>query len=103
MTRGSSGGVITGADADTWLRDALARALEANEHGEQTAAELRAENDPERCSMQPEVSRTDQEHQPVSVILKVHQQVPGLLRHPRTRRVAGDPGQVNAPAAGPDD
>jgi transposase len=37
-------GVFAEADADGWLRDALARALEANERWEQTAAELRAEN-----------------------------------------------------------
>ena len=33
------------ADADGWLKDALARALEANERWEQLAAELRAENE----------------------------------------------------------
>jgi transposase len=37
-------GVVAEADADAWLRQALARALEANERWEQTAAELRAEN-----------------------------------------------------------
>jgi hypothetical protein len=33
--------VLAEADADAWLRDALARALEANERWVQTAAELR--------------------------------------------------------------
>jgi transposase len=37
-------GVAVEADADGWLRDALARALEANERWEQLAGELRAEN-----------------------------------------------------------
>ena len=32
------------AEADAWLRDALARALEANERWERLAAELREEN-----------------------------------------------------------
>ncbi|HEU0087543.1 MAG TPA: hypothetical protein VFQ77_07815, partial [Pseudonocardiaceae bacterium] len=38
-------GVVAEADADAWLRDALARALEANERWEQLAGELRAENE----------------------------------------------------------
>jgi hypothetical protein len=37
-------GVVAEADADAWLKEALARALEANERWERTAAELRAEN-----------------------------------------------------------
>ena len=37
-------GVIAEADAAPWLKQALARALEANERWERTAAELRAEN-----------------------------------------------------------
>jgi transposase len=37
-------GVVAEADADAWLRDALARALEANERWEQLAAEFREEN-----------------------------------------------------------
>jgi hypothetical protein len=37
-------GVAAEADADAWLRDALARALEANERWERLAAELREEN-----------------------------------------------------------
>ncbi len=36
--------MLAEADADGWLRDALARALEANGRWEQLAAELRAEN-----------------------------------------------------------
>jgi len=37
-------GVVAEADADAWLRDALARALEANERWERLAAELREES-----------------------------------------------------------
>jgi hypothetical protein len=37
-------GAIAEADADAWLKEALARALEANERWERTAAELRAQN-----------------------------------------------------------
>jgi hypothetical protein len=37
-------GVAAEADADAWLRDALARALEANQRWERSAAELREEN-----------------------------------------------------------
>ena len=42
MTVGA--GVVAEADADGWLRDGLARALEANERWERLAAELREEN-----------------------------------------------------------
>jgi hypothetical protein len=38
--------MLAQADADAWLKEALARALEANERWERTAAELRAENPP---------------------------------------------------------
>jgi hypothetical protein len=37
--------VLAEADVDAWLKDALARALEANERSEQTAAELREQNE----------------------------------------------------------
>jgi transposase len=37
--------VVAEADADAWLKEALARALEANERWEQLAAEFREEND----------------------------------------------------------
>ena len=37
-------GVAAEADADAWLRDALARALEANEQWQRLAAQLREEN-----------------------------------------------------------
>jgi hypothetical protein len=37
-------GVLPKAGADAWLKEALARALEAGERWEQTAAELREEN-----------------------------------------------------------
>jgi len=38
-------GVLAEADADAWLKDALAGALEAKERWERTAAELRKENE----------------------------------------------------------
>ncbi|SRR6266704_1583209 len=37
-------GVVAEADADAWLRDALDRALEANQRWERLARELREEN-----------------------------------------------------------
>ncbi|HYS40948.1 MAG TPA: hypothetical protein VEO01_35495, partial [Pseudonocardiaceae bacterium] len=37
-------GVVAEADADAWLRDALARALEANQRWERLAEQLREEN-----------------------------------------------------------
>ena len=40
-----SAGVVAEADADAWLRDALARALKANGRWERLAAELREENE----------------------------------------------------------
>jgi transposase len=42
-------GVLAEADADAWLKDALARALEANERRVQTAAELRKESERPRA------------------------------------------------------
>ena len=39
-----SAGVVVEADSVAWLRDALARALEANKRWEQLAGELREEN-----------------------------------------------------------
>ena len=38
-------GVLAEGDADTWLRDVLARAVEANERWERLAEELRTENE----------------------------------------------------------
>src|SRR5215469_5288979 len=43
----------------------------------------------------------DKKREAGSVILEAHQQVPGLLRHPLPRRVAGDPGQVHRAALYP--
>jgi hypothetical protein len=57
-------------------------------------SEHRVERDAELC-----VPVTDQELQALSMIFKVHQQVPGLLGHPRARGMTGDPGQVHAPRA----
>ena len=57
-------------------------------------SEYRVERDAGLC-----VPVTDQELQALSIILKVHQQVPGLLGHPRARGMSGDPGQVHAPGA----
>jgi hypothetical protein len=42
---------------------------------------------------------SDQELQAVNVILEVHEQVAGLLGHPRASRMGGDPGQVHAPGS----
>jgi hypothetical protein len=50
-------------------------------------------------SGEPGVPVTDQERETVSVILKVHQQITGLLDHPRARGMGGDPGQVHAASA----
>jgi hypothetical protein len=41
----------------------------------------------------------DEEFEAVRVITEVHQQVAGLLGHPLTRGVGGDPGQVHASGA----
>ena len=41
----------------------------------------------------------DQELQVVSAALQVHQEIAGLLGHPRAGRVGGDAGQVHAPGA----
>jgi hypothetical protein len=41
----------------------------------------------------------DQELEPVGAITEVHQQVAGLLGHPRPGGVSGDPGEVHAAAA----
>jgi hypothetical protein len=43
---------------------------------------------------EPGIPVPDQELDAVRVILEVHQQVTGLLRHPLPRRMRGDPGQV---------
>jgi hypothetical protein len=41
----------------------------------------------------------EQEFETVSIVLKVHQQVPGLLGHPLPRRMSGDPVQMHPPGA----
>jgi hypothetical protein len=41
----------------------------------------------------------DQELQALRLTVEVHQQVAGLLGHPRACGVGGDPGQVYAPGA----
>ncbi|MGE5290693.1 MAG: hypothetical protein ACM3ML_26580 [Micromonosporaceae bacterium] len=64
-------GVAAEADADGWLKDALARALEANGRWEQTAAELRAEN----AWLREELARRDAELERVNAELAVLQRL----------------------------
>jgi hypothetical protein len=63
--------VLAEADADAWLKEALARALEANERQEQTVAELRAEN----ARLQEEPARRDAELEQVNAELAVLQRL----------------------------
>jgi transposase len=60
-------GVVAEADADAWLKEALSRALEANERWERTAAELRAEN----ARLRDEPARRDAELERVNAELAV--------------------------------
>jgi len=64
-------GVLAEADADGRLRDALARALEANGRWEQLAAELRAEN----ARLRAELARRDAELERVNAELAVLQRL----------------------------
>jgi hypothetical protein len=41
----------------------------------------------------------DQDSEPLGVVAEVHQQVAGLLGHPRAGGMCGDPGEVHAAAA----
>jgi transposase len=63
--------VLAEADADASLRDALARALEANQRWEQCAAELRAENE----RLREELARRDAELEQVKAALTVLQRM----------------------------
>ena len=63
--------MLAEADADAWLKEALARALEANERQEQTAAELRAEN----ARLREELARRDAELERVNAELAVLQRL----------------------------
>ena len=60
-------GVVAEADADAWLKEALSRALDANERWERTAAELRAEN----AGLRGELARRDAELERVNAELAV--------------------------------
>ena len=60
-------GVVAEADADAWLKEALSRALDANERWERTAAELRAEN----AGLRDELARRDAELERVNAELAV--------------------------------
>jgi transposase len=60
-------GVVAETDADAWLKEALARALEANERWERAAAELRAEN----ARLRDELARRDAELERVNAELAV--------------------------------
>ena len=64
-------GVVAEADADAWLKEALARALEANERWEQTAAELREEN----ARLREELACRDAELERVNAELAVLQRL----------------------------
>ena len=59
--------VVAEADADAWLKEALSRALDANERWERTAAELRAEN----AGLRDELARRDAELERVNAELAV--------------------------------
>ena len=67
----AAAGVLTEADADVSLRDALARALEANRRWEQLAGELRAENE----RLREEAARRDAELEQVKAALAVLQRM----------------------------
>jgi transposase len=60
-------GVVAEADADAWLKEALSRALDANERWERTTAELRAEN----ARLRDELARRDAELERVNAELAV--------------------------------
>ena len=64
-------GVVAEADADAWLKEALARALEAIERWERTAAELRAEN----ARLREELAQRDAELERVNADLAVLQRL----------------------------
>jgi hypothetical protein len=71
-------GVLAEADADVSLRDALARALEANQRSERFAGELRAENErlrAENAALRAEAARRDAELEQVKAGLAVLQRV----------------------------
>jgi hypothetical protein len=58
----------------------------------------RGEHCVERCG-ELGIPVPDQELEAVSLIVEMHQHVAGLLGHPVTSRVSGDPGQVHAAGA----
>jgi hypothetical protein len=67
----AAAGVLAEADADVPLRDALARALEANRRWEQMAGQLRAENE----RLREELARRDAELEQVKAALAVLQRM----------------------------
>ena len=70
--------MLAEADAEVSLRDALARALEANRRWEQLAAELRAENERLRTEnerLREEAARRDAELEQVKAALAVLQRM----------------------------
>lgn len=74
----AAAGVLAEADAEVSLRDALARALEANRRWEQLAAELRAENEQLRTEnerLREEAARRDAELEQVRAALAVLQRM----------------------------
>jgi transposase len=78
--------VLAEADADASLRDALARALEANQRWEQCAAELRAENE----RLREELACRDAELEQVKAALAVLQRMVFGRSSERTGRGTGD-------------
>jgi hypothetical protein len=74
----AAAGVLTEADAGVWLRDALARALEANQRWEQLAGELHAENErlrTENAALRAEAAWRDAELEQVKAGLAVLQRM----------------------------
>jgi transposase len=95
-------GVAAEADADAWLRDALARALEANERWERLAAELREENArlrEENAALRERDARREAELERVSAELAVLQRL--VFGRSSERAASGEgAGEGAEPAAG---
>jgi transposase len=93
----AAAGVLAEADADASLRDALARALAANQRWEQFAAGLRAENERlrvENARLGAELARRDAELEQVKAALAVLQRMvfgrSSEQSHPQPGGGAGD-------------
>jgi hypothetical protein len=90
-------GVVAEADADAWLKEALTRALEANERWERTAAELRAEN----ARLRGELVRRDAKLERVNAELAVLQRLVSGRSSERARPVGrARHGRLHPAAAG---